>query len=176
VSDGPRVERQTLVVAHHHPGRLRVRSGAFERDSALRESVARFVGEQSGVRDARAEARTGSVLVAYDPARADAGELLTAIAARAHLTIGELPRANPVQAIFDAAHALDEQMVEWSGGRFGLGFLVPLTMSVGSIGSFLWSAHTRAPRWDNLLFWGVQLFRSLNDDRRAPRREHANGA
>lgn len=176
MSDGARAERPTLFVAHHHPGRLRVRSRAFERDAALRESVARFAGEQTGVRAARAEAKTGSVLVSYDPTRADAGDLLTAIAARAHLVVTEPPRGNPVQAVFDAARALDEHVVDWSGGRFGLGFVVPLTMGVGSIGSFLWSSHRRVPRWDNLIYWGVQLFRSLNEDRRPPRREHANGA
>lgn len=166
---------ERLVVAHHHPGRLRVRARAFEADESLRRTIEGWLGEQAGVREVRAHPSTGSVLVVYEPARVDAGQLLMGIAGRARLAIAEpTPQGAPPQRIFDAAHALDEQVREWSDGRFGLGFVVPVALSFGSLASFVWSAHRRAPRWDNLLYWGVQFFRAFNDDRHAERRRDAD--
>lgn len=174
MSDGARA-RGRLVVAHHHPGRLRVRSRTFERDEALREATERWLGEQPGVRVVRTHPPTGSVLVAYDPAQTDAGELLVAIAARTRLAIVHpAPRGPPTQEVFDALHAVDERIFEFSGGRYGLGLVVPIALGVGSVASFLWSPQHRAPGWANLLYWGVQFFRTLNEDQHARRRRHAN--
>jgi hypothetical protein len=172
----PPGDRQ-LVVAHHHPGRLRVRSRSFERDPALVETIERWLTEQPGVREVRSHAPTGSILVAYDPSRADVGELLVAIAARTCLALVEPSAAGPpAQRIFDAARGLDDRVLELSGGRFGLGIVVPVALGLGSIASFVSSAHVRAPRWDNLLYWAVQMFRAMNEDPRPRRRSDANGA
>jgi hypothetical protein len=165
-----------LVLAHHHPGRLRVRSRAFEHDGASLEGIERWLTDQPGVRLVRAHAGTGSILLLYDPATVDGGELLAAVADRSHLAIAEPEQsASPVQKLFDAARSVDDMVLQWSGGRWGLGFVIPATMWAGAIGSFLFSAHRRAPRWDNLLYWGVQLFRSVNDDPHFHRRRHAGG-
>jgi hypothetical protein len=164
-----------LVVAHHHPGRLRVRSRTFEWDDARREATLRWLAGHHGVRSVSAHAPTGSFLVLYDRAATDAGALLAAIAAHARLDIAERPlRAAPAQTIFDAARALDEQLLESSSGRFGLGVIVPMALGIGSLGSLVWSAHQRAPRWDNLLYWAVQFFWALNEDQPSHRRRHAN--
>jgi hypothetical protein len=168
-------EEAALVVAHHHPGRLRVRSRVFECDDALREATERWLSEQPGVRGVRSHAPTGSVRVDYDPRRTDAGTLLTATAARVGAVIAEPSRgAPPAQKLFDAARLLDAQILESSGGRVGLGVVIPLALGIGSFGSFFWSVHTRAPRWDNLLYWGMQLFRILNEDQHPRRRRHAS--
>jgi hypothetical protein len=165
-----------LAVAHHHPGRLRVRSRAFEGDEALRASTERWLTEQPGVIAARSEAATGSILVAYEPSRVDAGELLAAMAGRAQLAVTAPSRSRlRAQAVFDAARALDETVVKWSGGRLGLGVAVPVALGIGSIASLFLSPHVRAPRWDNLLYWGVHFFRTLNDDQNVRGREHARG-
>jgi hypothetical protein len=160
-----------LVVAHHHPGRLRVRSRAFALDEALRESTGRWLAEQSGVLDVRVHPDTGSILIAYDFAHADAGDLLTAVAERARLSIVE-PKAS-TQALLDLTRDLDNSLFESSGGRFGLGVALPLAMAIGSVGSFFWSAHLRTPRWDNLIYWGVQVLR-MRGERDAHRRRHAS--
>ncbi len=163
-----------LVLAHHHPGRLRVRSDRFERDSATLDGIERWLSDQPGVRLVQAHAGTGSVLLLYDPSTVDGGVLLAALADRSRLAIAEPDRSrSPAQRIFDAAQSLDDLVLELSGGRWGLGFLVPAAMWAGSLGSLLFSAHRRAPRWDNLFYWGVQLFRSMNDDRHSRRRRHA---
>jgi hypothetical protein len=150
-----------LVVAHHHPGRLRLRSRRFEVDDAVREGTGRWLAEQPGVLDVRSDAATGSMLVAYDRLSVDAGQLLTSVAERAHLAVDEPPPL--ARILVEATRDLDKRVLESSGGRFGLGAAIPLAMGVGSVGSFVWSTHLRAPRWDNLLYWGVQLFRVLNE-------------
>jgi hypothetical protein len=140
---------------------------------------------QLGVLSACVNAPTGSLLITYDPLRTDAGELLAAIAAYTGLAIAEPePGQPPAQRIFDAARSFDEVVLEASDGRWGLRLAVPVAMGIASVASLLFSAHRRAPRWDNLLFWGFQLFCSLNgerDARQRPRewsrdgRRHSNG-
>jgi hypothetical protein len=169
-------ERAWLVVAHHHPGRLRVRSPRFELDERLLDATQRWLAEHPGVRGACSDATAGSILVAYDPSRIDAGELLVAIATRARLVVVERePREAPAKRIFAAVRAVDGFVLDASGGRFGLGIAFPTALGLGSIASFLMSPHPRAPRWDNLLWWGLEAFRLLNEDRRPGARPHANG-
>jgi Heavy metal associated domain 2 len=170
-------DRGYLVLAHHHPGRLRVRvrSGALEEDCATLEAIERWLTEQPGVRAVCTHTRTGSVLVTYDTSEADAGDLFVGIASHGDLDIAEEhARRAPAQAVFAAFRAVDDFTLRSSKGRWGLGFVLPLALGIGSVGSFLFSAHRRAPRWDNLLYWGVQLFRSMNEER-AQTVRHADG-
>ena len=163
----PASDGRPLVVAHHHPGRLRMRSPAFETDERLRDAAQRWLRDQCGVRAVDADARTGSLLVTYDPALVDAGELLLAVATRSQLTIAEhASRPVDVQFVFDGARALDERVLEATGGRFGLRVVLPALLGVGSAGSFLLSEQ-RTPRWESLLYWAVQAFTVLNTDERA---------
>lgn len=168
--------RGWLIVAHHHPGRLRVRSPRFELDGRLLEATQRWLSEHPGVRRACSDGTAGSILVAYDPSCTDAGELLVAIATRTRLVVVERePRKATASRIFAAVGALDGFVLDASGGRFGLGLVVPTAMGLGSIASFLTSSHARAPRWDNLLWWSLEAFRALNAEQHRPARTHANG-
>ena len=168
--------RGWLVVAHHHPGRLRVRSPRFELDERLLEATQRWLAEHPGVRDACTDTTAGSILVAYDPSRTDAGELLVAIANRTRLVVLERePRETPARRIVAGVRALDGFVLDASGGLFGLGLVFPAALGLGSIASFFMSSHARAPRWDNLLWWGAQVFRAFDEDKRPPPRPHANG-
>ena len=167
--------RGWLVVAHHHPGRLRVRSPRFELDTTLLEATQRWLAEHPGVLGASADAGTGSILVAYDASHTDAGQLLVAIATRTRLVVVERARRHPpAKRVFHAVHELDALMLDASGGRFGLGVVFPAVLGAGSIASLLLSSHARAPRWDNLVWWGMQAFQALNEDQRLPR-AHASG-
>jgi hypothetical protein len=167
--------KRALVIAHHHPGRLRVRSRAFESDAPVLEATERWLAEQPGVVAVRVHGATGSVLVAYDPLQTDAGELLSAIAAHARLFMDEpVLSGAPAQRLYDAARALDDRIFRWSEGRVGLGLVIPIALAAGSVGSLLWSAHRRVPRWDNLLYWAVQFFRALNHDAHAHWPRHAS--
>jgi hypothetical protein len=157
---------RSLVVAHHHPGRLRVRAQILESDPALRRHATAAVAGLDGVSSAT-DAPTGSVLVEYDPARIDAGALLDAIAAAAALWIAPPPApSSPARAVFEAGRMLDAHVAEWTGGRFGLRVAVPAALAAGSIATLAFGAW-RAPRWDSLLYWSFTVFRALNDEHAA---------
>lgn len=165
-----------LVVAHHHPGRLRVRSPRFELDGRLLETTHRWLVEHPGVRSAACDPTAGSILVVYDPSHADPGDLLVAIATRARLVVVERePRVPPARRVFEAVRAIDGFVLGASGGLFGLGVAFPAVLGLGSIASFVLSSHARAPRWDNLVWWGMQAFSAFNEDHRPAARPHANG-
>lgn len=157
---------RSLVVAHHHPGRLRVRARVLERDPALRRRAAAAVESLDGVSSA-IDGPTGSVLVEYDPARVDAGALLDAIASAAALWIAPPPApASPARAVFAAGRALDAHVADWTGGRFGLRVAVPAALAAGSLATIAFGGW-RAPRWDSLLYWSFTVFRALNDEHAA---------
>jgi hypothetical protein len=169
-------DEEPLVVAHHHPGRLRVRSRAFEWDAALLSSTERWLAEQPGVLAVSARPEVGSVLVAYDTSRLDVGALLVSLADHARLAIAAHPPLGetPAQTIYDAARTLDDHVHRYTNGRYGLGLIVPVALGIGSVGSLAFSTHVRAPRWDNLLYWAVQFFWAMNQDRNAERRRDEN--
>jgi hypothetical protein len=157
--------KRSLVVAHHHPGRLRLRARALEEDPQLRDHAVEALADVDGVTSARGSA-IGSVLVEYDPRRVDAGTLLSTVVAATSLAIAPPPSPDmPARIVALAAQRLDEHVAEWSGGRFDMRIAVPAALAAASFASLLWSDHRRAPRWDNLLYWSFTLFRALNDSR-----------
>ncbi|MEQ8602097.1 MAG: hypothetical protein RIB45_02170 [Marivibrio sp.] len=86
--------RRHVSVAHHVPGRIRVRLAA----SALKEAKAvdraafdRILAALDGVKDVRVNAAAGSAVIAYDPARLPPKEwdrLLTADEETARALLG----------------------------------------------------------------------------------------
>jgi P-type Ca2+ transporter type 2C len=69
VSAGRSETSQTTTVVHCAvEGRIRLRVGAIHRDPALAATVARVAGAREGVRGASANARTGTLLVFFEPA------------------------------------------------------------------------------------------------------------
>jgi hypothetical protein len=54
-------------IAHHVPGRLRLRSAALKGNACASEQVRRHLAQIDGVTSARANPATGSVLLEYDP-------------------------------------------------------------------------------------------------------------
>lgn len=175
MSEGGR-EQGWLVVAHHHPGRLRVRAPRFELDERLLQATQRWLAEHAGVESVSADSGTGSILIAYDASQTDAGELLVAIAAHTRLLVVKRePREPAARRVFHAVRELDGLMLGASGGRFGLGVVFPAALGVSSVATFILSSHARAPRWDNLLWWAMQAFHALNEDLRPPSSAHARG-
>jgi hypothetical protein len=154
---------RSLVVAHHHPGRLRVRARILETEPELRQRAVDAIAGADGVASVT-ESATGSVLVEYDPERVDAGALVDAIAAAAALWIGPPPVRSAARAIFESGRALDAHVADWTGGRLDLRVAVPAALAAGSIATVVFGARL-APRWDNLLYWSFTVFRALNDDR-----------
>jgi hypothetical protein len=165
---------RSLVVAHHHPGRLRVRARALQADPELRRRVADAVAATHGVSSV-ADAATGSVLVEYDPRCVDAGALLREITATASLSIEPpAPPRSPAHTVFESARALNAHVAEWSAGRFDLRFAVPAALAAGSLAAVAFGAP-KAPRWDSLVYWSFTVFRALNDERFLSSHDDRNG-
>lgn len=170
---------RSLFVAHHHPGRLRVRARALEGDARLRRVACAAIADLEGVRSAR-DTETGSILVEYDPERVDAGALLAAMAEATALTIAlpeppGRPARSTAHEVFETARALDRHVAQWTGGRVDLRVAVPATLGVASIASLLLSGQALTPRWDNLLYWGFTLFQTLNERTRRAERDDRGG-
>jgi len=64
---GGRPTALEVDLAHHLPGRLRLRSAVLRGDARASEEARRHLAEISGVRSASINPSTGSVLLEYDP-------------------------------------------------------------------------------------------------------------
>jgi hypothetical protein len=158
--DDPRA----LVVAHHHPGWLRVRARRFEEDDAARDAVSRALHSVEGVARVASSSDTGSLLVEYDADQTDVRVILSALCESTGLVLRDpSPVRMGAAALFDAARAVDAYVYERTGGRVDIRVAIPAAMGFGSLASLVWSGHRRAPRWDNLLYWCFTLFRELNE-------------
>ena len=76
-------------VAHHVPGRLRLRSAALKGNDRACEQARRHLAQIGGVKEAGANPATGSVLLEYDPSVLSPDQAIEAFA-----THGTVLRAN----------------------------------------------------------------------------------
>lgn len=162
-----------LELAHHHPGRLRVRSDALRQtthDRSAKERCDRvrsFVGGMSGVRSVRLNPESGSVLVEYEPGEIDPDVLIDGAAHAAGLEVARMDesgsprRTRPAAVAIDAARSLNRKIDEATDGRADLSDLVPLVMTGVAVYSFI-VEKDRLPRWDNLAWWAYSLFKDLH--------------
>lgn len=162
-----------LEFAHHHPGRLRVRSDALRqtaRDRGAKERGERIrmaVAAMRGVRSVHLNPESGSVLVEYEPGVIDPNVLIVGAAHAAGLEVarfdpdGPTRHARPAVVAVDAARMLNRRIEELTEGRAGLTDLVPLVMSGVAFYSFI-VEENRLPRWDNLLWWTYSLLKDLH--------------
>lgn len=173
--------RALLELAHHHPGRLRVRSDALCGSIHGPDAGARFdlirstLGAMVGVRSVVFNPRSGSVLVEYEPGAVDPNALIDAVAATAGL---ELPdeevraqRLHPARATIGAARKLNALTRELTGGRADLRTLVPIAMSGLAAYSFI-VGKDRMPRWDSLAYWAFSIFQTFHASEIADREGH----
>ena len=158
-------QREALQLVHHHPGRLRVRARAFERDPSLVDKIRERLDAVTGIIAVEHGARTGSLLVRYEPGLIEPDVIVAHIAQAADL---DLPReerrdpARPALIAIEAAHELNAAVEELTGRRTDLKTLVPAAMA--GVAAFSWwkNADSRLPRWDNLLYWSYSIFRDLH--------------
>ena len=90
----PEDEREHLELAHHHPGRLRVRADALIEALDVVQAIREALDALPGILAVRYTAQTGSLLVEYEPGHADADAIILRIADVAGLS-----------ASYDAWHA-----------------------------------------------------------------------
>lgn len=163
--------REALSLIHHHPGRLRVRAIAFrsERPDDPIVAIVRVraaLEVEPGITAVSHKARTGSLLVEYQPGLADPEAILVRIAAAAGLDppvddASFRPRPPALIAI-DAARELNDLVHEITGYQADLRGLVPAGMAALAVYSFAFNKEPRLPRWDNLLYWSYNVFSYLH--------------
>ncbi len=160
-------EREHLEIAHHHPGRLRVRADALIDALDVVQRIRESLDAEPGILSVKYTARTGSVLVEYEPGLADAEDVILRIAEAADLdppldeaTLRER-RARPALLAIGATRELNRLTEEVTGGRADLRSIVPFALTGLAAYSFSQEKH-RLPRWDNLLYWGFNIFTMLH--------------
>jgi Heavy metal associated domain 2 len=160
-------EREHLEIAHHHPGRLRVRADVLIEALDLVQRIRESLDAEPGILSVKYTAQTGSLLVQYEPGHADADVIILRIADAADLdppldeaTLRER-RARPALLAIGATRELNRLTEEVTGGRADLRSLVPAALAGLAAYSFL-GEKQRMPRWDNLLYWGFNVFTMLH--------------
>jgi hypothetical protein len=166
--------RRFLELAHHHPGRIRVRSDALRsRDahdaaSTKRRRIEEALEKRHGVLSVRSNAGSGSVLVEYEPGVMEPDALVAEIAHAADLEPpppeSDRKRRAPRRSaavMIGAARRMNAFVDDLTGGRADLRDLVPIAM----LALAAYSSVVRKdplPRWDNLTYWAFSLFQSLH--------------
>lgn len=157
--------RETLQLIHHHPGRLRVRAAAFRQGDAA-DRARRELEAVPGIAQVTHTARTGSLLVEYQPGLADPDVILSRVAEAAGLDMpSEEERARerePALVAIDVAREINAIVHEVTGYRADLRSIVPLGMAALAGYSLLRHEGTKLPRWDNLLYWSYNIFTQLH--------------
>jgi len=160
-------EREHLEIAHHHPGRLRVRAHALIDALDLVQRIRESLDAAPGILAVKYTAQTGSLLVEYEPGHADADDIILRIAEAADLdppldeaTLRER-RGRPGLIAIGATRELNRLTEELTGGRTDLRTIVPAALAGLAVYSFI-EEKNRLPRWDNLLYWGFNIFTMLH--------------
>lgn len=168
----PRPPREPLTLVHHHPGRLRVRASVFRElaegddggPSPL-DRVRSALDAEPGIASVAHNARTGSLLIEYQPGLADSESILARIAEAADLDMpsdeGLAPR-KPALVAIDAAKEVNALVADLTGEQTDLRSLIPLGMAAFAAYSFVYGKDARLPRWDNLLYWSYNVFSQLH--------------
>src|SRR5690242_8179209 len=86
-----------IEIAHHHPGRLRLRSGAFGPKRGCADRARRALDGTAGVIRVTEDERTGSVLVCYEPSRVEVDELVGAVAEATGLVVRVRKKLPPTE-------------------------------------------------------------------------------
>jgi hypothetical protein len=160
-------EREPLELAHHHPGRLRVRADALVEALDVFQTIREALDAVPGILAVRYTAQTGSILVEYEPGHADADAIILRIAEVAGLAPpldeAELRRrrARPALVAIGATRELNKLAEEVTGGHADLRAIVPAALAGLSVYSFM-QEKQRLPRWDNLLYWSFNIFTMLH--------------
>jgi hypothetical protein len=161
-------EREALVIVHHHPGRIRVRAETFRYGTAAIDLVRAKLEALPGILRVTHSARSGSMLVEYEPGHAEPDAILGGIAEAAGLDRAiderEARRRDPGPGLVavEVVKELNAITHELTGWRADLRVMVPTALVGLAAVSFAVSKEPRLPRWDNLLYWSYNIFSVLH--------------
>lgn len=159
---------EALRLVHHHAGYLRVRSEAFVQagqDSAVL-SAARAAAEAApGFRSWAHNAKTGSVVIQYEPGEVEADDLLRHIAKSAGMrgvevaTPHKATREELVSSFIEKVRGANQTVSHLTGGRADLREITPAALAVVSVISFIVNdERSRLPHWMSALYRGYRIF------------------
>ena len=165
----PKPIDEPLRLVHHHPGYLRIRSGAFvqpkENDPIV--AAAQTAAETaSGFRSWTLNPKTGSVVVEYEPGTLDADDLLKHIAKSAGFrgvanwaASSKTSREELVSAFLDTVQDVNQVVGQLTGERADLRELVPTALAAVSVLSFILNEDRgRLPQWSSALYRSYRIF------------------
>ncbi len=161
------MDREHLELAHHHPGRLRVRADSLIDALDVVQRIRESLDAVPGILSVKYTAQTGSLLIEYEPGHSDADDIILRIADAADLEppLDEAAlrerRARPALLAIGASKELNKLTEELTGGRADLRGLVPTALAGLAVVSFI-QEKQRMPRWDNLLYWSFNVFTMLH--------------
>lgn len=166
MSGGPsRLDRPALRLVHHHPGRLRLRSEAFEGEEAAARAREALLGSGVVTRVTHVE-ETGSLLVEYEPGRLTPDELVHLSAEAAGLRVDPgipgRPRRTHGERFIAACRGWNHAVYEMTGFRAEPRTLLPVGVALLSGVFLVANKAQRMPRWDNLAYWSLSLFAMLH--------------
>jgi hypothetical protein len=160
--------REHLELAHHHPGRLRVRADSLIEAPEVFEAIEEALAGLPGIAKVTYTAQTGSILVEYEPGLAEPDTIIVLIAETAGL---EPPldeeelrrrRAQPALLAIGAAREINNLTMEITGHRADLRTIGPAAIAGLAVYSFMNETDKKMPRWDNLLYWSFNIFMMLH--------------
>lgn len=156
----------TLRIISHFPGRVRVRARKFFKKPAFIEDVAARFGREPGVLSVSGSAKTGSILIEYNPDEIQVDALIARFLEVSGLSLisdGEDHAHGTAVAttIRQALANADMNMFRAANGTFDLRTAVPGALLFGGITTLLLGRFT-PPQWFDLVFWGYVTFNNLN--------------
>jgi hypothetical protein len=174
-----------LTVAHHLPGRTRLRTPVLRKEASACERLADALAAIPGVREVKVRPYTGSVLIEHED-QLPIGTLVEAarvtLAIDHILAVGEKP---PLEAevppfssiarkVVLAARDLDRDVRRGSDGTIDLGMLATLGFLSAGAAEVVASGKLPLPPWFTLAWWGFRTFMTTEseilDHARRPRR------
>jgi heavy-metal-associated domain-containing protein len=159
-------------VAHALPGRLRLR---FDRGGAAAEALEPLLAqlrEQRGVRAARFNAASQSIVVEYDPAAVTEAVLLRRlpVAERAGppSRAAQAPSSAAAEAVIRRWWEADRSLARATANRVDLRTLVPLALALLAVRQLLLAGELEAAPWHALLWYSYNIFYQFHPETRQP--------
>lgn len=158
-----------LAIAHHLPGRTRLRTPVLRKDPAACERLADTVAAIPGVREVKIRPYTGSVLIEYD----NTLSIESLVSAVRHtlaidhvLAAGEYPPldvdvppfSSIARKLVIAVREIDRDIRRGSAGSLDLGVIATLGFLGAGAAEVVTSGKLPIPPWFNLAWWGFRTF------------------